>query len=67
MDLIEALAKLADANGLRALDIIRGAERWDWAWDLLEGAGLDEATESQARKADMLNQEKMTELMEKVK
>ena len=67
MDPIEALAKLASENGLRAADIVRDSERWNWAWNLLEGAGLEEATESQARKADMLNQEKMRELRNQIK
>ena len=64
---IEALAKLADKNGLRAIDIVRKCETSEWAWNLLEEAGLEEATESQARKADLLNQEKMRELRERTK
>ena len=67
MDSIEALAKLADKNGLLAIDIVRKCETSEWAWNLLEGVGLEEATESQARKADMLNQEKMRELREQIK
>jgi len=62
----EALAKLADENGLLAADIVRSSETSEWAWDLLEGAGLEEATESEARRADRLNREKMRKLREEV-
>ena len=64
--MIEALAKLADKNGLRAVDIVEKCETSEWAWELLEDAGLEDAGLEEARKADRLNQEKMTKLMEKV-